>query len=596
MSVSTSRTNSALNRSASIGVMALALLTTACGGGGGSSVSPSPPPPPANMAPNAVIDTDVATGFAALDVSFSAQSSTDTDGTIASYEWDFTSDGTADAMSADATFTYDTTGSFTATLTVTDNDGATDSATIDIQVDRRPEKIAFIGTEAIVNADLFVVNDDGSDLVNLSETASAPSPRVFSFKWSPDGRWLAYRYTPDINDGNISDLQVVSVDGGTPVRVSAAGTTNDRSVGSDFAWSPDSSQIAFTLQTGGATDTTRETYLVDRDGANPIKINGTVGSSARVGVVTPRWSPDGNYIFQVVEDASTGIGEGINIFDTTLGAGNSTRLVTSTLGLRGLKTAPSSARICYNLGPFGSVRQIRISDASSGVFPNNLVIGADNLTFPNERQCEWFDHGSRVAFVSQNSNRTEDIIIRDSDAAAPPQTIVSTSVDVAIERYAVRPNSTDEVLYSQLAVSPGSNPELFLAGLNAAPFRLGATLPNPNGAQVFGAWSPDGSDFAYFGNLTTQNILDIYVERPGESAPVQVTDFAGGELARTDAVPVWSNDETRLAYWAGVPSTTPGRFTDSSLQVANTDGSGVTVLTPGNLRPNAGDFAFQPVP
>lgn len=596
MSVSLSRkTCPWLNRSVSVG--AIAFFTAACGGGGGSSVSPPPPPPPANQAPNAVIETSVTTGLAALDVSFSAQSSTDADGTIASYEWDFTSDGTADATVADATFTYDTPGSFTATLTVTDNDGARGSTTVAIQVDRRPEKVAFIGTEAPSTADLYLVNDDGTNPIKLSETASAPGSRVFSFKWSPDGQWLAYQYTPDITDGNASDLLVVSVNGGAPVLVSAIGTMNDSSVGSDFAWSPDSSQIAFTLLTGGTTDMSRETYLVDRDGANPIKINGTLGSSARIGVISPRWSVDGTYIFQVVEEVATGMAEGINIFDTTLGAQNSARLIETIFGLRGLKTAPTDSRICYNFGNFGGIRQIRISDAASGVFPNNLLVGGDNATFPNERQCEWFDDGSRVAFVRQNSNGTENILIRDSEASTPEQTIVTTDTDVAIEEYAVRPNSQDELIYSERAISAGAPTELFFAGLNAARFELGENLPNPSGTQVFGGWSPDGSDFAYFGNLTTQRTLDIYVEQPGVSAPVQVTDFDGDEQARIDAKPVWSNDETRLAYWAAVPSTImPGRFTDSNLQVANTDGSGVVILTPGALQLNAGDFAFQPMP
>lgn len=591
--LSSSHTRPALHRSISLGALALSLLTTACGGGGGGSVSP-PPPPPSNIPPSAVIETDVTSGLAALPVSFSAQGSTDSDGTIASYAWDFTSDGTTDTMTEDASFTYDMPGAYTANLTVTDDDGATDRATIDIQVDRRPEKIAFIGTEAISTADLYLVNDDGTELVQLSESQSGLESRVLSFKWSPDGQWLAFQQLPDLNTNSI-DLLVVSVDGGTPVLVSAAGTTNDRSAGADFVWSPDSSQLAFTLQTGGASDTTRETYVVDRDGANPMKISGPVGPSASVGVISPRWSADGTYIFQIVENVSTGRAEAINIFDTTLGVQNSSRLVTSTPGIRGIETAPSSSRICYSFEPRDSVRHIRASDASTGVFPNSLVIGGDAATSPNERQCQWFDDDARIAFINQNSNRTEEIIIRDSEAAAPPETVMTTNTNFVIEEYAVRPNSEDEVMYTQREISVGAATDLFFTGLNLAPVALGETLPNGNGTQIFGSWSPDGSDFAYFGNLTTRETLDIYVERPGISPSVQVTDFEGEEQARIDAKPVWSNDETRLAYWTGIPDLNRlGRFITSDLQIANVDGSGVVVLTPGPLQLNAGDFAFQP--
>ena len=341
---------------------------TACSGGGGSSISPPPPLPPANLAPNAVIETSVTTGLAALDVSFSAKSSTDNDGTIASYAWDFTSDGNVDAMSADAAFTYTAPGVFTATLTVTDNEGATDRATVSIQVDRQPEKIAFIGTEAPFTADLFLINDDGSNRVQLSQTAASPGSRVRAFKWSPDGQWLAYQNQPNINQSNL-DLMVISVDGGSPTRVSAVGTDNDQSVGSDFTWSPDSTQIAFTLQTGGTANTVREVYLVDRNGANPTRISGGIGSNPSVGVVAPRWSANGEFIFQVVERLSSGAGEGINVFDVTLGSANSNRLVTNSVGVDGLQPGPVGATICYSFPPFLGAQQIRTSNASTGMFP-----------------------------------------------------------------------------------------------------------------------------------------------------------------------------------------------------------------------------------
>ena len=592
---SSSHTRHALHRSASLGALAFSFLMTACGGsGGGSSVSPPPPPPPSNVAPNAVIETDVTTGLAALPVSFSAQGSTDSDGTIASYAWDFTSDGTIDATAEEVSFTYDMPGAFTATLTVIDDDGATDRATIDIQVDRRPEKIAFIGTEAISTADLYLVNDDGTDLVQLSQSQSGLESRVLSFKWSPDGQWLAFQQAPDLTADNF-DLLVVSVDGGTPILVSAAGTTNDRSAGADFVWSPDSSQLAFTLQTGGASDTSRETYTVGRDGANPMKISGPVGPNASVSVVSPRWSADGGYIFQIVENVSTGRAEAINIFDTTLGTQNSSRLVTSLRGLRGIELALSAPKVCYSFEPGDNVRHIRASDASTGVFPNSLTIGGDTATSPNERQCRWFDDDARIAFINQNSNRTEEIIIRDSEATTGPQTVVTTDRDVVIMEYAARPNSEDEVMYTQRETSVGATTDLFFVGLNSAAVALGETLPNANGTQVFGSWSPDGSDFAYFGNLTTRETLDIYVERPGISPSVQVTDFEGEELARIDAKPVWSNDETRLAYWTAIPDPDRfGRFIASDLQIAKVDGSGVVLLTPGPLQLNVGDFAFQP--
>ena len=66
-------------------------------------------------------------------VSFDASASTD-DGTIASYEWDFTDDGTFDATGVTSSFTYSSAGIFTVRLRLTDNDEATGATTRTVTV------------------------------------------------------------------------------------------------------------------------------------------------------------------------------------------------------------------------------------------------------------------------------------------------------------------------------------------------------------------------------------------------------------------------------------------------------------------------------
>jgi PKD repeat protein len=84
-----------------------------------------------NVAPTAVAGADQTSGAAPLDVTFSSAGSSDTDGTIVSYDWDF-GDGTAHSNVDNPTHTYTAAGSFTATLTVTDDKGATGTATVAI--------------------------------------------------------------------------------------------------------------------------------------------------------------------------------------------------------------------------------------------------------------------------------------------------------------------------------------------------------------------------------------------------------------------------------------------------------------------------------
>ncbi|MFD3444891.1 PKD domain-containing protein [Microbacteriaceae bacterium 4G12] len=79
--------------------------------------------PPANVAPVARFTSSTS----GLTASVNASTSTDSDGTIASYAWNF-GDGST-GTGATATRTYAAAGTYTVTLTATDDDGATDTET-----------------------------------------------------------------------------------------------------------------------------------------------------------------------------------------------------------------------------------------------------------------------------------------------------------------------------------------------------------------------------------------------------------------------------------------------------------------------------------
>jgi PKD repeat protein len=88
--------------------------------------------PPANVKPTAAF-TSNATNLA---VSFDGSGSTDSDGTISTYAWDFGDGGTA--TTAKPSHTYATANTYTVTLTVTDDGGLTDAATHTVTVTAPP--------------------------------------------------------------------------------------------------------------------------------------------------------------------------------------------------------------------------------------------------------------------------------------------------------------------------------------------------------------------------------------------------------------------------------------------------------------------------
>lgn len=81
-------------------------------------------------------------------MNFVGSASTDADGTIASYSWNF-GDGTPVSTLANPSHIYATPGNYTAILTVTDNDGATATANAPVSSITLPPKAKLIAVSAM---------------------------------------------------------------------------------------------------------------------------------------------------------------------------------------------------------------------------------------------------------------------------------------------------------------------------------------------------------------------------------------------------------------------------------------------------------------
>lgn len=125
-----------MSNSRALLIACLAVSLVACGGGGSGGHRNKPPVARLSVSPT--------TGAAPLAVTASGNGSTDSDGTIVQYDWDF-GDGSA-ASGPSAQHTYATVGEFIVKLTVTDDRGATGTATA---------TVTATGTLAVYNGSLF---------------------------------------------------------------------------------------------------------------------------------------------------------------------------------------------------------------------------------------------------------------------------------------------------------------------------------------------------------------------------------------------------------------------------------------------------------
>ena len=228
--------------------------------------------PDQNEAPTASFTASPDSPDAGETVSFDASTSSDADGSIASYEWAFGDGETATGESVD--HAYDAAGDYDVTLTVTDDDGATASVTETISVGDAPNQPPTADA-----GDDQTVEENGS--VTLDATASS----------DPDGDGLSYDWTQT---------------GGT-----AVGLSDDDTATPSFT-APDvdgEETLTFEVEVsdGEATDTDTVAVTVADTETEPP----TDGPSAEVGL-----SPDSDLVAVgdsaeydiTVDDAEGGVG------------------------------------------------------------------------------------------------------------------------------------------------------------------------------------------------------------------------------------------------------------------------------------------------
>jgi PKD repeat protein len=127
-----------------------------------------------NQAPTARFTPSRTGGFLPVEVSFDAGASSDPDGSITEYAWNF-GDGTT-ATGRSVTHSFDTEGNFSVTLTVTDDKGAQDESSVVIEVVKGYTYTWKVGMRQ--DAQLHGIEDTYID-VNSANYSSEPLLRTY---------------------------------------------------------------------------------------------------------------------------------------------------------------------------------------------------------------------------------------------------------------------------------------------------------------------------------------------------------------------------------------------------------------------------------
>ena len=231
---------------------------------------------------------------------------------------------------------------------------------------------------------LYVMNADGSGRTELASSAS-----LVDYRWSPDGRQIAFSLGRVVRSILVSDLWIMQADGTGKRRLA----TNAESP----TWSPDGQLIAYVRDVGNI-----HIRIVNAAGGDDHRL-----TADSLEAIQPAWSPDGSHIAFVSLDPNQ-----IRVIHPD-GSG----LLNLTQGVAqddGPVWSPDGTRIAFNSGPTDQPLESEVAV----VHPDGS--GRVNLTHHAgfDLSPDWSPDGSRIVFV-RTDNGDNEIYVMNSDGTNP---------------------------------------------------------------------------------------------------------------------------------------------------------------------------------
>jgi Tol biopolymer transport system component len=253
----------------------------------------------------------------------------------------------------------------------------------------REGQLAFLGVDAgsySLHTDIYTVNVDGSELVNLTDDAALRS----GLEWSPDGSLIAF--VKSSSDASHDDLYVMNGDG-TGLRnltQNLSDISEDLSIHPPLAWSPDGSQILFEARLGVLW---QDLYLANVDGSGLRNLTDTPSGPE----MSPAWSPDGTQI------AFASPSNGVNLYLMNTDGVLLAKL--TNFGNPGdpspkgrIEWSPDGSKLLFESGSWNK-DEIYVVNVDGTGLVNLTNAVCDRSCDPSDRYPTWSPDGLQIAFA-----------------------------------------------------------------------------------------------------------------------------------------------------------------------------------------------------
>ena len=248
-------------------------------------------------------------------------------------------------------------------------------------------KIAFY-SERYGHADIYVINDDGTNLQRLTNNNSNDQTP----DWSSDGTKIAF--TSD-RTGN-KEIWVMDSDGSNPVQLTFTPENE-----SQPDWSPDDNYIAFTRWSPGSWDD-GDVYIMDPTGSNVVQLTVDPANDSR-----PTWYPDGDKIlFNSTRDGN------YEIYSMNPDGSDQLPLMSTSTDELFPSVSPNGLKVVYSLFDIpaftAEIHVMNIDGSGDSLIANTGDVNEDAV---------WAHNGSKIVFQSDRTGDYE-IYIMNSDGSA----------------------------------------------------------------------------------------------------------------------------------------------------------------------------------